>query len=144
MTAAPPRGRFRRVVLWAVCVAAAGCGRGEPTRGALHGTVTVDGAPLAQGHIRLFALTPGGAGTDAAIVDGQYRIPAERGPMAGTYRVEIEALKPSGRRVYDPDTRQMVEELVNALPARYHTQSTLLVTYDPASDRPHDFDLKSK
>jgi hypothetical protein len=110
----------------------------------LYGTVTVDGVPLAKGHIRLFALTPGGAGTDAAIVDGKYQIPADRGPMAGTYRVEIEALRPSGRRVYDPDTRLMVDELVNALPVRYHTQSTLQMTYDPASDLPHDFDLKSK
>jgi hypothetical protein len=128
----------------AVAVAAAGCERNQLKRGSLHGTVTVDGMPLAKGQIRLFALSAGGAGTDGAIVDGRYQIPAERGPSAGAYRVEIESLKPTGRRVHDPDTRKMVDEYVNVLPARYHSQSTLQLNYDPGSDKPHDFELKSK
>jgi hypothetical protein len=141
------RPRHLGAVAWLVCAVAvvvAGCERGKPQRGALHGTVTVDGAPLAKGQIRFFALSAGGIGTDAAIVDGKYAIPAERGPSAGTYRVEIEALKATGRQVYDPDTRKLVDEYVNALPARYHAQSTLQVSYDPGSEKPHDFELKSK
>jgi hypothetical protein len=128
----------------AVAVVVAGCERRELKRGKVYGTVTVDGVPLAKGQIRLFALSAGGAGTDGAIVDGKYEIPVERGPSAGVYRVEIESWKPTGRRVHDPDTRGLVDEYVNVLPARYHTQSTLQLNYDPGSDKPHDFELKSK
>jgi hypothetical protein len=141
------RSRLLEAIPWLACAVAvvvAGCERGKPLRGALRGTVTVDGVPLAKGQIRLFALSAGGVGTDAAIVDGQYHIPAERGPSAGMYRVEIESLKSTGRHVYDPDTRKMVDECVNALPVRYHSQSTLQVNYDPGSDKPHDFELTSK
>ncbi|MCI0457578.1 MAG: hypothetical protein L0Z62_11460 [Gemmataceae bacterium] len=127
-----------------MAVAVASCERSELKRGHVHGTVTVDGVPLAKGQIRLFALSAGGAGTDGAIVDGKYDIPTQRGPSAGTYRVEIESWKPTGRRVHDPDTRNLVDEYVNVLPARYHTQSTLQVNYDPGSDQPHNFEIKSK
>jgi hypothetical protein len=122
----------------------AGCGRRELQRGHIHGTVTVDGVPLAKGQIRFFALSAGGAGTDGEIVNGKYDIPAKRGPSAGAYRVEIESLKPTGRRVHDPDTRKLTDEYVNVLPARYHSQSTLQVNYDPGSEKPHNFELKSK
>lgn len=140
------RPRLLGAALWVVCAAVAvvGCGRDNVKRGAVRGTVTVDGVPLAKGHIRLSALSADGIGTDAAIVDGKYHIPAERGPSAGTYRVEIESLKATGRRVLDPDTRTMVDEVVNSLPPRYHSQSTLQLTYDPASETAHDFELKSK
>lgn len=122
-----------------------GCEHGTTLkRGRLHGTVTVEGVPLAKGQIRIFALAAGGAGTDGEIVDGKYDIPAHRGPTAGLYRIEIESLKATGRRVIDPDTRDWVDEVVNVLPHRYHSESTLRLNYEPGSDKPHDFHLKKK
>jgi hypothetical protein len=104
----------------------------------------VDGAPVAKGQIRLFALSADGTGTDAEIANGKYDIPAERGPTPASYRVEIVALKATGRRVPDPDTNELVEEVVNLLPPRYNTASTLQITIEPGSAKPHDFELKTK
>jgi len=135
----------RRRVPWLAIVAAAtvlSCQPESPKRGRVHGTVTVDGVPLAKGQIRLFSLSAGGIGSDGEIVDGQYEIPAGRGLTAGTYRVEIVAVKPTGRRVRDPDTNALVDEVVNVLPARYHSASVLRLTYDPRNDRAVDFELK--
>lgn len=38
----------------------------------------------------------------------------------------------------------MIDELVNVLPARYHSASTLQITYDPGGDPTFNFELKSK
>lgn len=145
----PKDFRFLRrafaLIAFGSVVLMAGCGQDNtPKRGHLHGKVTVDGVPLAKGQIRIFALTAGGVGTDAEIVNGKYDIPVERGPSAGTYRIEIESLKATGKKVLDPDTRQMVDEVANELPARYHVESTLKIDYDPSSDKPYDFELKKK
>src|SRR5262245_54353463 len=128
----------RRNTPWLAVVAAAavlGCPHESPQRGRVHGTVTVDGVPLARGQIRLFSLSAGGIGTDGEIVDGQYDIAAARGLTAGTYRVEIVSVQPTGRRVRDPDTNALVDEMVNVLPARYHSASVLRLTYDAGNDR---------
>jgi hypothetical protein len=110
----------------------------------VHGTVTVDGVPLATGQIRILAVTGGGVGTAGEIADGAYDIPPDRGPTAGTYRVEIVSLRPTGRRVRDPDTDELIDELVNVLPARYHSASTLRIEYDPGGDPTFNFELRSK
>jgi hypothetical protein len=104
----------------------------------------VDGVPVAKGQIRVFALAAGGVGTHGEIEDGRYDIPADRGPSAGTYRVEIVSLRHTGRKVRDPDTDALVDEVVNVLPRRYNAESTLQISYDPGSDQPHDFALRTK
>ena len=136
-----------RVVPWMAIVAATtmlGCQHEAPRRGRVHGTVTVAGVALAKGQIRLLAVTEGGIGTAGEIVAGAYDIPPERGPTAGTYRVEIVALKATGRRVRDPDTNELVDELANVLPARYHSASTLQIKYDPGGDLTFNFELQKK
>ncbi len=130
------------VILALAAMAVAGCHQEKSKLGRVHGTVTLDGAPLAKGQIRILAVTDGAIGTAGEILDGSYDIPRERGPTAGTYRVEIVSMKPTGRRVRDPDTNELVDELVNELPARYHSASTLRILYDPAADRAFDFKLK--
>jgi len=91
MGAATSRCRLHRPLLWLALVAAGmvgGCAPGTTLkRGRVHGAVTVEGVPLAKGQIRLFALAAGGVGADGEIVDGNYDIPAHRGPTAGTYRM---------------------------------------------------------
>lgn len=125
-------------------VAVAGCHHEAVKRGRVHGTVTVDSAPLTNGQIRMLAVTDGAIGTAGEVVDGTYDIPPERGPSAGTYRVEIVSLKSTGRRVRDPDTNEMVDELVNVLPARYHSASTMQIKYDPGGAQTFNFELKKK
>jgi hypothetical protein len=121
-----------------------GCRHEAPRRGRVLGTVTVDGVPLAKGQIRILAVTEGGVGTVGEIVDGAYDIPPDRGPTAGTYRIEIVSLKLTGRRVRNPDTDELIDEFVNVLPARYHSASTLQIKYDPGGDPTFNFDLKTK
>lgn len=128
----------------AALMALPGCNSAAVKRGRVHGTVTVDGAPLAKGQIRILAVSEGGIGTAGEVVDGKYDIPPERGPTAGTYRVEIVSLKSTGRRVRDSDTNEMVDEVVNTLPARYNSASTLQIKYDPGGDQAFTFDLKKK
>jgi len=137
--------RWCRLALGLAIAVAIGCHQdAAPRRGPVHGTVTVDGAPLAKGQIRFLAVTDGGVGTGADIVDGAYDIPPERGPTAGTYRVEIVSLKPTGRRVRDPDTNELVDERTNALPAKYGSASALQAKYDPGGDTAFNFELKTK
>jgi hypothetical protein len=123
---------------------AIGCHHEAPRRGRVRGTVTVDGVPLAKGQIRILAVAEGGIGTVGEIVDGAYDVPPERGPTAGAYRVEIVSFKPTGRRVRDPDTNEPVDELVNVLPARYHSASTLQIKYDPGGGPTFNFELQTK
>jgi hypothetical protein len=127
-----------------VILVLSGCAPKAPARGHLFGKVTADGVPIAKGQIRLFSLSADGVGTDAEITDGQYDIPVSRGPTKATYRVEIVSLKKTGRRVPDPDSGGEVDEILNLLPPRYNTQSTLQINYDPASNESYDFELHTK
>jgi len=139
-----PRLREPAHVLLLVIFAFSGCASRPAKRGHLFGKVTADGVAIPKGQIRFFSLSAGGIGTDAEIIDGQYDIPASRGPTKGTYRVEIVSLKKTGRRVPDPDSSGEVDEVINLLPPPYNTQSTLKIDFDPASSRSHDFELHTK
>ena len=129
----------------AVTLGLSGCNPTLEKRNRVHGSVTLDGAPVAAGKIRLFALT-GGVGTDGAITNGAYDIPADRGVTSGSYRVEISVERSTGRKVpdRDGDAGAMKDETVESIPARYNKDSTLKIDFDPSADKPHDFDLKSK
>jgi hypothetical protein len=129
----------------ALLAALAGCGKDEARRGPVRGTVSLGGQPLAEGKIRFFALT-GGISVEGEVRGGKYEIPADRGPTAGKYRVEVTAEKKTGRRVPDRDggAGDMKDETVNVVPAKYNQDSTLQIDYDPAADKPHDFDLQAK
>lgn len=72
----------------------AGCGApiDDLPREAVHGKVTLDGEPLAKGAIRFQTATPGATRAieiGDLIRDGEYSIPADRGPVPGAYRVTI-------------------------------------------------------
>src|SRR4051812_43116900 len=77
----------------------AGC-TSSPGGQAVSGNVKLDGGPLAKGTI-LFTPLPGTPGDVAGgeIVDGKYSIAAAAGPHAGKHRVEIRALRKSGKKV---------------------------------------------
>lgn len=129
-------------LLLAVALVAAGCGDRGPIRGGLAGTVSLGGESVAEGVIRFFPLRDG-IGSDGPIVAGRYAIPAARGLSRGIYRVEISALKPTGRQVPDFDGRpgDMKDEVIETVPARYNRESELRIDFDPVAGLSHDFQL---
>ncbi|MFM1904620.1 MAG: hypothetical protein RLZZ440_2520 [Planctomycetota bacterium] len=104
--------------------------------------MSLGGQELPEGVIRFFPLGDG-IGSDGPIAAGRYAIPADRGLSRGTYRVEISALKATGRRVPDLDAGpgDMKDEVIETVPARYNRDSELRVEFDPGAIQSHDFQL---
>jgi|GEM_PF-1785739 len=106
------RGQFlihrRWGSLWIVAVLAgllSGCGgTTETPRTVIRGTVTCDNSPVPTGEVRFVRLDVDASGPapsipTAAIVDGQYRVESFGGVPHGQYRVEVDALRKTGRQV---------------------------------------------
>lgn len=128
-----------------LCVTLAGCGgRGYSgdRRFPLSGTVTFDGEPVDVGSISLLPTGGGGRASGGVIQNGKYVIPEEKGVPAGTYRVELSWLKKTGRELKDPDSGEMYDERVEALPEKYH-KNTEIQAEIPAPENTVNFDLKS-
>src|SRR5687767_12176544 len=119
-----------------VCLAS-GCGSDLPTR-AVSGTVTLDGIPVERGRVDLFPVdgTRGGE-SGADIEQGEYYVPAERGPRTGgVYRVEITSMVKSGRTFPNPINPQGKpgEFYANNIPAIYNSSSKLKITIDDKAE----------
>lgn len=103
----------------------AGCGTGQVP---IQGTVTLDGVPVEEGSISFFPE----AGTNsrkasAAILNGEFSIPLENGPLPGKFKVEISWIKKTGRKIPSADPGMGdVEERIEAIPTKYNTASTLV------------------
>ena len=84
-------------LVWAACC---GCTR---TEAGIEGTVTLDGQPLQKGQI-VFTPQPGAEGSTAGaeITDGVYSVAPVGGILRGRFRVEITALRPTGRKIPRP------------------------------------------
>ena len=124
-----------------------GCGGpGGPPRGAVEGKVTLDGVAIEQGSIN-FRPTGDTKGPAAggAITKGRYRLSGAEGPVVGRNRVEIYAPGKSGREVSAPmgNPGEMTHEIVETVPARYNTQSTLERDVTPGNNT-LNFDLTTK
>ena len=126
---------------------AGGCTDAGPQRVAVSGLVMFDGTPVEQGTIA-FVPTAANAkqpGAGGPITAGEYAIPAETGPAAGKYRVEIRWSKPTGKQIEQgspapPGT--LVDEVKEAIPAKYNVRSTLEKEIDAGENSIH-FDLTS-
>jgi hypothetical protein len=118
----------------AILLAVPGCRHSGPELGVVSGTVTLDGAPLADadvyfdsGHGR-----PSGGGTDA---NGVYRLvytKAREGALLGVQKVRISTRRPTVGG-FTPER----------VPAVYNTQSTLTAEVKPGGNT-IDFPLKSR
>jgi len=123
----------RPVILLVVLSTLLGCGGSN--RGAIEGSVTLDGKPIESGAIT-FRPTgeTKGATAGGEIKNGRYAIPAKSGPMVGTNRVEISAWKQTGRMVPaalgDPHAG-MKPEVVEAVAPRFNVNSELTVKIEP-------------
>ena len=129
-----------------LCVLFAGCGDSKykgDQRFPLEGAATYEGQPIDLGAI---SLTPtgetSGRASGGVITDGKYLIPEEKGPNAGTYRVEIHWLKLTGKQLLDQETGEMYDQRIEALPDKFHKKSELSIEV-PAPENTHDFELKS-
>jgi hypothetical protein len=130
-----------------VCAAFAGCGGTNydgDQRFAVSGKVTVDGEPMDHG---LIAFMPQGQDVRVAggpITNGVYSIPEEKGPNAGTYRVEIHWNVKTGQMGLNRDTGEPEFEIFKeGLPPKYHENSELTANVSK-DDTTFDFDLDVK
>jgi hypothetical protein len=133
------------------CVASlvlvSGCGP-RSNRLAVSGDVTLDGAPLDDGSIRLSTSGTGKLYASGAMIKGgQFHIPQESGLPPGTYRVEISA----------PDTKvPPVSQKVTAgqpalpptaperIPAEYNSASKHTVEVTTGGDNNFKFEIASR
>ncbi len=120
---------------------ASGCGGADDTRVPVEGEVTLDGRPLAEGHITLVPLGDG-VSAGGTIRNGKFHVEKARGPSPGRYRVEIVSYQPTGEKFPDPERAgQMAEELKQVIPDKYNRQSQLEVEVPPSG--PLRFKLQS-
>ncbi len=138
--------RMARVLCWFGVVLLAGCGGDGSGRVPLSGTVAVDGQPLERGEIA-FVPQSGTAGPTigTAIERGGFSVSRAEGPTPGTYRVEIRATRPTGRKIPDefrPPPDNLVDEIEQFIPRRYNVDSELTVQVD-SKPEPLTFDLRT-
>jgi len=139
---------FIRILILALLIIAPSCGSSDLSyeKGAIKGTVTLNGEPLASGKIRFVpAVDTVGKITVAEIKDGQYEFDMERCPALGTHKIEIIATRKTGKKIPIPDEPEgtMRDETEQYLPASYNTNSRLTLEVK-AGDNQGNFDLKIK
>jgi hypothetical protein len=70
-------------------------------------------------------------------------LPEGEGPTKGKYRVQISVPSDKINRFPNPDfPGQWIEEPIELLPPKYNRSSEMVTDYDPASPKPHDFQLQ--
>lgn len=133
------RNQFLRFALTigVVCCLAAfvGCGKNDGLC-TVEGTVTLDGAPLADGTINFGPMAgASGTATGAKIVNGKYSARASEGEMV----VNIHSQKKETTR--DEDGRESLN-LTELIPAKYNQESELKASIGPGKNV-CNFDLTS-
>ncbi|MGC4007240.1 MAG: hypothetical protein QM811_30575 [Pirellulales bacterium] len=135
--------------LWACGVVSAllsGCGGAPPS--SISGTATYQGATIENGAIRFYPATKEtGRGAIAAIKNGKYDIPVEKGLLAGPYTVTITADRLSGPNISGiPKVRGGAggaAEPTEYIPPEYNDQTKLDVVVEPGANQ-KDFALPTK
>jgi hypothetical protein len=137
---------FRQCAWCCLFLVLAGCGSQSykgPKRYPLTGKVSYDGQPIDWGSISFLPKSGEQRVSGGLIENGQYSVSEEQGANAGEHRVEIRWLKLTGKKYRDRDSGEMVDERKEALPPRFHADSTL--TAEVGKNQTNfDFDLKSK
>jgi hypothetical protein len=119
--------------LWAIAFALLGglaCGCGSGGRGDLTGEVTLDDRPLERGSILLVPLDPStGTAAGGEVRDGAFSLTGKQAPAVGAYRVEIRAMKKSGRKVQKAmgQPGELEDEVVEAVAPRFNSATGLQV-----------------
>lgn len=111
------------------------------------GRVTLDGKPLESGSITFIPLDgTHSADAGAVISQGGYEVRSPLGIAPGAFRVEIRSQRKTGKRILagsplPPGT--MVDEVVEIVPEKYNTASTLRVELK-AANNDVNYELTSK
>lgn len=127
--------------LWVFACAASlaalpGCGSG-PTLYTISGEVTYQGEPVREGQI-IFADADGKAPTaHGTIEQGKYTIQT----TAGVKQVRITATKETGKMIQGA-MDVTYPEIVDLIPAKYNSATTLQNTVEPEGPRVIDFRLE--
>jgi hypothetical protein len=124
-----------------------GCGSSADgyERFPVEGVVTLDGKDLDSGTIN-FITTQAGPSETSEIDGGRFRLSKSRGLSPGTYRVEVYCVKPTGKKIPDPDNPpQLIDETTNIVPMRYNVNSTLMAEIPSGGpSQPLSFALSTK
>jgi hypothetical protein len=120
------------------CLVPTGCGqKGLPAK-VLCGSVSCDGEMAPAGQISFVPVEDAPGPTCAAfIVNGQYRIEERGGVPLGKHRVQVDARKKTGRKIWGRSGHEpsMIDEEVKMGPQIYAgEQSPLVVDVRPDSD----------
>lgn len=132
-----------------VALALVGCGGSEDglDRQAISGLVKLDGQPLKNGLIQFFSTAGDGAATPQVggpIADGAYEVPAEGGPVPGSYKVVISSDSGKAANLTDGMPGGAGTPSKELIPAKYNTQTTLTAEVKSPQSSSIDFELKSK
>jgi hypothetical protein len=121
-----------------------GCTDSNPqNRLKIEGEVTLSGNPVHSGNIEF---EPAGSQTErtqsgSLITNGKYSIPAQKGLVAGEYRVRISVMEEvAGSRVDNPDPMLAKVEYKDIAPPQFGSQTTQKVTVE--ADKINKFDFK--
>ena len=121
-----------------------GCAeRSGPDRQPVSGNVTFEGEPLDQGTIQFTPTARTGIGSGAAIADGEYTVPQDKGLPPGEYRVMIFSAKLDAEAsemavVGPPGSSELMPERI---PPEYNALSKLTVQVQAGEDNRFDFKI---
>jgi hypothetical protein len=135
---------FFGMLLLCGAVLVPGCS-GDSSRLAVEGKVTIDGNPLPAGKISFTPMpgTPSPTG-GATITNGTFKVLAAKGLRPGTFRVEIKALRPTGKTTRDDLSGGSVEQQEQYIPKRYNEKSELVAEIKAGESKQLEFALSGK
>jgi hypothetical protein len=130
------------LLLMLIC---AGCGGGRTRQAAIQGEVKLDGKPVERGTIQFLPMQGvEGSIATAEIASGRYQLSGKVSPAVGWNRVEIHALRKTGRAIRRSfPSHGTMEEEVEAVAPRYNTESTLKFEVKPGENTA-DFQVTSQ
>jgi len=133
------------IYFWLVLpIGISGCSESGSGRVAVTGKVSFNGTPLSVGQITFEPLEKGLA-AGGEIKNGSFDIPRDKGPMPGKYKVRINSMQPTGKKI--PTKRfgdELVDEVREAIPAKYNVKSELVAELSDGDTKTLDFALGPK
>ena len=138
-------GFFVHVGATVMCMHA---GQAQPT--VPNPRVTVSGQPLQNGQISFVPLDPKIGPTAGAVVSaGEYQVDAARGPVAGEYQVQINAMHKTGKKIWDgmgdenapASKKNYVEQVEELIPPKYNSATELRVKIKAGEVNVYDVDV---
>ena len=128
-----------------------GCSGESFERGAVSGTVRFNGEPVEDGKIVFYpAGDTQGPPAIGLIIDGQYSLEVDDGPIVGRHRVEIQGLRQSDQQVPDMSgaartklNPELVDRVLPFIPPEFNVRSTLKRDVT-AGEQELNFDLEAE